>query len=454
MGEDTECEVSGSRCCDVCGNAASLKQTDQSKELSILYDAIEMLGPKGELKITQWIRGSSLAWTDVHNKLCMSHGNSLGHSENWWRLFIRKCHVLGYVRKELKSIIKKSQHYGIQAIIAKTDLGIAAVDSGQPLILPDLLTEKERKGTNARSFGASQAESSNRKILCVGKGSHGVTVIKKMLLDKENWTQISSKEQYQFPGIFSTPHTHVVFYTPNCMNLPQSSSNPHFMWEDIQISKSGYNKDREITINFESDDHDEESLMYRIASCNGVKVCPEDSCNYVVPVLAQRSCPDHLTSKLIKTNASDPCPVQIAYIYPKHYSEDHRRWIFAFVSHQKTPCESLHNHRMHSSSKICSKVKEMISNATELNPQLTPSQIAKGRGVCAIPGAIDRASNHIGRLSREVKKAKLQTVSGYQWGVSSFETIADEIDSKDKQLNGDDVDADRLKQLSRPICWY
>ena len=31
----------------------------------ILYDATQTLGPKGELKLMQWIRGSVLAWTDA-----------------------------------------------------------------------------------------------------------------------------------------------------------------------------------------------------------------------------------------------------------------------------------------------------------------------------------------------------------------------------------------------------
>ena len=71
-----------------------------------------------------------------------------------------------------------------------------------------------------------------------------------------------------------------------------------------------------------------EKLMYRIASCNGVKLCPFESCDYVAPISAQRPCSVHSNPKLVKSNNKEPCPVQFAYLYPSDAS-DHRRWIFA-----------------------------------------------------------------------------------------------------------------------------
>ena len=54
----------------------------------------------------------------------ISYGNASGPSEKWWWLFIRKCHVLEFVKKELKSIIEQSQHYGVQDVICKTCQGM------------------------------------------------------------------------------------------------------------------------------------------------------------------------------------------------------------------------------------------------------------------------------------------------------------------------------------------
>ena len=58
------------------------------------------------MKLAQWIRGSSLAWTNAYDKKAPSYGYSTGHSEMSWRIFMRQCHVLGLVQRELKSIKK------------------------------------------------------------------------------------------------------------------------------------------------------------------------------------------------------------------------------------------------------------------------------------------------------------------------------------------------------------
>ena len=169
----------------------------------------------------------------------------------------------------------------------------------------------------------------------------------------------------------------------------------------------------------------------------------------MAPISAQRPCSVHSSNKLVKSNDKEPCPVQFAYLYPRDIS-DHRRWIFAFIRHQKGPCESLHSHPNHGSSKVCSKVKQIIAEATELNPGLKPSDVAKGKGVLAIPGAIDMASNHMGRIAREVRKSKSQTVSGSNWDVQGFEKVADEVDSRDEELTGNTTDSMRIKSLARP----
>ena len=88
-------------------------QTDHVKELEVLINAIDELGDKGEVKLAQWIRGSSQEWTIQYNKKCHSFGNSMGHPETWQRTFMRQCHVHGVLEKELKSIIRKSGHYCI-----------------------------------------------------------------------------------------------------------------------------------------------------------------------------------------------------------------------------------------------------------------------------------------------------------------------------------------------------
>ena len=69
-------------CCDVCKSSPQL--VDTTEELRILVDAITVVGSKGEVKIVQWIRDSSLQWTSEYDKTTLSYGNFKGRSEIWW----------------------------------------------------------------------------------------------------------------------------------------------------------------------------------------------------------------------------------------------------------------------------------------------------------------------------------------------------------------------------------
>ena len=145
------------------------------------------------------------------------------------------------------------------------------------------------------------------------------------------------------------------------------------------------------------------------------------------------------------------CPVEFAYFYPQNFRSDHRRWLAGFVKQQKEPQFNLHNHPIHGSSKVCSKVKEVISNAAALNPSIRPSEIAKGVEVPIIPGAIDKASNHLGKISRELHKEKRLTSAGSNWDVTHFEAIADDLDINDDKYSGDaGSSSNQMRKLSRP----
>ena len=72
------------------------------------------------------------------------------------------------------------------------------------------------------------------------------------------------------------------------------------------------------------------------------------------------------------------------------------------MSGNKTCTQTLHNHPIHKSFKLCSKVKLMIADAIESKPALTPSEIVKGKGVRIVPGAIDKGSTHIGKIANVV----------------------------------------------------
>ncbi len=57
-------------------------------------------------------------------------------SEKWWRTFIRQCHVLGLVHKDLRSVIKKSEHYSIQGIVVVQKGGREVAAEKKSVLLP------------------------------------------------------------------------------------------------------------------------------------------------------------------------------------------------------------------------------------------------------------------------------------------------------------------------------
>ena len=66
-------------------------------------------------------------------------------------------------------------------------------------------------------------------------------------------------------------------------------NDPHFIWNDIQLSKGKINKDRLL----EMDVGGKKVILYQSAPCGGVKVCCEASCNYSAAVREKRRCKLH-----------------------------------------------------------------------------------------------------------------------------------------------------------------
>ena len=202
-----------------------------SEELKILYDAMHTIGPKGELKLSQWIRGSTVMWTDAHDKYSMSYGNAKGHSEKWWREFIRRCHVLGLVQKELQSIIKKNKHYGIQGIVCETENGRQCVQQNHQLLMVRYSDECSVKISATRHAGESK-QSVNKGIRS-GKGCHGIALIKMLIEDEENWEHLSCKDHFQVYSLTPSFKGHT---TRMIVNHCPKVSDPHF-WRYTDIQK-------------------------------------------------------------------------------------------------------------------------------------------------------------------------------------------------------------------------
>ena len=102
-------------------------------------------------------------------------------------------------------------------------------------------------------------------------------------------------------------------------------------------------------------------------------------------------------------------------------------------------------------SKVCSMVKSVIQQSASCNSSLKPSQVAQGKSVPFVPGVVDEASSHIGRVAQVVKKARQKGVCGKSWDIASFETIADQIDSADERYTSRSSNEMRkIQSLTRP----
>ena len=63
--------------------------------------------------------------------------------------------------------------------------------------------------------------------------------------EKENGKTLTNKSEYQYPGVYETAQLQCVYHIDDYKTLEQSvESDPHFIWNDIQLSKGKLNKDR------------------------------------------------------------------------------------------------------------------------------------------------------------------------------------------------------------------
>jgi len=313
------------QCCDVCA-LTPVVPVDMSKELEILISAIDELGIKGEKKLAQFIRGSNVQWIkDLQNfdqKVSNAYGKSPSHlSMDWWRLFARQCSVAGYLYRKVDCGTFQGRQAGVFTYFKATSKGRDAIASNKEVMLPPLPMQQEDVALKHHSTLKYPNETVQKKKR-VGRGSNPLSNIRELLSDKENWQDITSKEQYQFPGVSTEATLNKLLFCTDISKLPQYvATKPHFLWEDIQLSKGKLTSDRCVTIEINGS---EESIFYRLAPCNGVKLCSGAGCDHVQSRNSKKNlCTNHPGSPTINT---DNCPVIFVYMFPQNFvAPDNRR---------------------------------------------------------------------------------------------------------------------------------
>lgn len=327
------------------------------------------------------------------------------------------------------------------------DKGRAVIlDGKQSVLLPAFSAEilQECKSSKNRKCISNEMNPVRKRN---GKGKHILPILKKLIEERENWKELSedNKENYQFPGSHDSVSGNVLYHTPDISKLPHySDTEPHFLWSDIQLSKSSTSKNK-FDVKVESK---MEELVYWISQCKGVKKC--SGCDHVVPnSYIKNNCTSHPNAELIQVKN---CPVEFVYIFPVNCMSDHRRWSGGIIrSVDVTKEKNLHNHpvRQSLSHKLPKRLKSDITRTVEDNPYLKTRQLASGHGLGYRP---DVSANSYGRLDYQRKRALKEsglTVKGVTV-IAEMEAIADKIDKKDCEVEGSVSMSDRYAKLGRP----
>ena len=185
--------------------------------------------------------------------------------------------------------------------------GRDAIASTKEVLLPPI--GEFNLATPATPQGLSKGKEIEKKKR-VGRGSNPLSVAKELMKCPDNWQEIVSKEQYQFPGVSIDTQSNTLLYSKDISKLPQYvASKPHFLWEDIQLSKGKLNPDRDVTINISGKD---EVVFYCMAPCNGVKVCSAPDCSHFQPLNSKKTlCTKHSATS---TSNTRNCPVVFMYL--------------------------------------------------------------------------------------------------------------------------------------------
>ena len=250
-----------------------------------------------------------------------------------------------------------------------SEAGNAFLESPHMLTLPILDSKSGRTKVPAKP---EENEKPRRK----GKGCHAIDGIKLLLSSREKWFTITTKEDYQFPGIFRSPYPQRLGYCPDISALPEyKSTNQNFLFEDIMFGKGKARNPQMTTMIV---DGQEEQIHYRIVPCAGVKLCSyhTEGCSHVVSTREiKNQCLSHPEAKLVR---SGDCPVEFIYIWPDDES-DTRRWITGIKRGSQNEENNLHNHPCHQATKWTKKIVSDLQEAVINNPLLKTSDLVVGK---------------------------------------------------------------------------
>ena len=94
-----------------------------------------------------------------------------------------------------------------------------------------------------------------------------------------------------------------------------------------------------------------------------------------------------------------------------------------------------YTHEINPPSHISSLAASLIHDCQQENPTLTAHDLSVGNGSGVATGAVDQASNHLGRLRYQLSKSKKQNKNGDVLFLLNH--VIDQIDEKDDEFCGE-----------------
>ncbi len=137
-------------------------------------------------------------------------------------------------------MIKKSGHYSIQGIIVVQEEGLDVTVNRKSVLLPKSAASVCCKETGESSNAGFDTSHINVQVKSkgkarVGKGTHGLSIVRNLLADKDKLTTPRDAKDCHFLGTLGRQSA---FYFEDCQALYSTCpADPHYLWADIQFSR-------------------------------------------------------------------------------------------------------------------------------------------------------------------------------------------------------------------------
>lgn len=297
------------------------------------------------------IRVNYMYIVNCNEKSSVGVGAHLHLTEADWRLCIRQAWLLGlleqtmqlwFSQRRIKNMVFNTyslteaggehtvEPYSVELLKLKNNTNFAQVQN--------------RNTTSAQ--GATEHTQNS-------KGTYLLPILTNLLSSSNNWYMIEHNKDNHFPGNFghlihSVLDSHLTQPPIHSMSRRTNTfcSKTYNMY---RLAKAKYGCLAKCLYPWTKR---KKEVYYHIAPCGGAKCCSFEGSSFTMSTREHRGCPEHPESDMV---LHGECPVECVYVWPSS-SDDKRSWLSGTVRKGSMETDNLHNHPLHSSTKVPPKV--------------------------------------------------------------------------------------------------